>query len=75
MKKHLKGPTWKKGQVLLPDVYYPPQELADPEGHLTEEQKKWPRSDLVISTPGDQPPPEVQDCGPNPHGAAPPPAA
>ncbi len=42
MMKRRNGPTWKKGQVSLPPVYHPPQELADPEAHLTEEQKKWP---------------------------------
>ena len=48
MQKKLKGPTWKKGQVSLPPVYHPPQEMADPEGHLSEEQKKWPRTELLI---------------------------
>jgi hypothetical protein len=42
MKKKPNSPMWKKGMMSSPPVYHPPQELADPEAHLTEEQKKWP---------------------------------
>lgn len=63
MKKRLKGPTWKKGQVSLPPVYHPPVVL---DANLTEEQKKWPRSDLVISPATGEPPPQVEEREPNP---------
>jgi hypothetical protein len=74
MRKRVKGPTWKKGQVLLPDVYHPPQEMADPEGHLSEEQKKWPRSALMTE-PSGATPPEVQEGEPHPRPVPQPPAA
>ncbi len=72
MKKSTKGPTAKKGTVLGHD-YFEIQELPDPESHLSEEQKKWPRSDLVIgSSELPATPPEVQEREPNPK---PPPTA
>lgn len=44
MKNSTNGPTVKKGTIL---GYQPfdRQEAADPEGHLTEEQKAWPLSE------------------------------
>lgn len=56
MKKSINGPTVKRGTVL---GYQPfdRQEAADPEGHLTEEQRAWPLSEeaepeLGIAPPG-----------------------
>jgi hypothetical protein len=51
MKKSTNGPTVKKGTVLgyQPFVVQSP---ADPEGHLTEEQKTWTLSDELPPEPG-----------------------
>ena len=68
MKKSTKGPTWKKGMVLGQDRYFPPQELADPEAHLSEEQKKWPVVGGWDPVPADQgaPPQDAQTAEPQP---------
>lgn len=71
MEKRPKGPVWKKGMMSAPPVYHPPQELADPEAHLTEEQKKWPVVDGWAIPPEkykamfpDGPPPTEPGGGP-----------
>jgi hypothetical protein len=63
MKKRLKGPIWKKGMMSSPPVYHPPLEL---EANLTEEQKKWPVTELLVEPADQTEPPAPQGRGPNP---------